>query len=252
MKFENVLELKSQFGRTAAELGIKDSFMFSYQAKGNFCGHDCDCCLSFDMNDHILTDYDLYFSGEKAGELMDVLNDLCSGPVSSGMTPYAAVNGGAVYRYVFEDREAVFTLSMSQNNSLRISVKPNKNPGFCGTLTLQPAGFKGFFPEKAEADPMGYDGGILTVRVVNHVEAPLDLSDDFALFERRGNSYYSKFKIIMQYIPANTYTVRPGEAAEIRLDLRSFGKPVPNEYMVKFSGIELYFVLADASPAGKE
>lgn len=70
------------------------------------------------------------------------------------------------------------------------------------------------------------------------------------LFERKDSSYYSKFKIEQFLLSAATYTILPEESADIELDLRLFGKPAPNEYMVKFAGIELYFVLAAVTKTG--
>lgn len=244
MTFEDVMELKSKFGTAAADFGIREAFLISYQAKGKFFGYDCDCYLYFD-SDQKFTDYDLSVYGDKNGKLIEILNDIYSGPISSDMTPYVASNGGAVYNSTFEDPDALITVSLSQKDYIKVKIKPNPDPGFFGTLTLKPAGFKGFFPKGAEADPAGYENGVLTVKVSNHTEAPLALSDDFELYERRESSYCSKFRITMPFSPNKTAAVLPEETAEIRLDLRAFGKVTPNEYMVRFSGIELYFVLTD-------
>ena len=251
MMFDDVMELKKRFGSTAAELGIKEAFFLSYKAKGKFFGQNCDCCLYFDGN-NLFTDYDIYVDGDKNSNPNDLINDMCSGPVSSNMTPYVESNGGAVYTCVYEDKDALIAVSKAQKQKYyRINVKPNPNPGYVGTLTLKPAGTKGFFPKGVEANPAKYDHGILTVRVTNHTEEPLELSDEFTLFERRESSYYSKFKISLPFSPAVTYPVLPGGTADIKLDLRRFGKATPNEYMVEFSGIQLYFVLADSSVSEK-
>lgn len=247
--FDNLMEFKAKFGASAAELGINEDFMFSYETKGKFLGYDCDCYLGFDA-DKIFTDFSLYVYGVEGSGLADKLNDMCAGPISSNMTPYVASNGGAVYSTVYEDKDALITVSMAQNrNYYSVKFKPNPNPGYLGTLTLKPAEFKGFFPEAVEADPAGYDNGILTVKVTNHSGAPFDVSDDFVLFERKESSYYSKFRIVQSFAPTAVNTVLPEKSLDVKLDLRVFGKPVPNTYMVQFSGIELYFVLADDSGA---
>ncbi len=244
MYLDDALELKHQFGLSAADLGITDDFMFSYQAKGKFFGFDCDCFLFFDF-DKVFTDYSIQVYGNNNGMLIDILNDTYSGPLSSSMTPYAASNGGAVYSYVFEDPEALLTVSLSQSNSLKISIKPNQNPGYFGSLCVKTAEFKGFFPEKLEVFPLSFSKGILTVKLNNHSDHVYDISDEFALYEMREASYYSKFRLSLSLKPSLSIRLLPEESTEINLDLRSFGKPAPNKYMVKFSGIELYFILED-------
>ena len=245
MFFDDVMVLNERFGSTAAELGINETFAICYKAKGKFFDYDCDCCLYFD-NDLVFTDYELYVYGDKNGRLINKLNDMYSGPVSSDMTPYAASNGGAVYTYVYESEQAVVSVSMSQKNYYHVNIKPNNNPGYYGKLTLKPSGFKSIIPENVAADIAGYDNGILTVKVFNHAVKSFDISDDFVLFERRGTSFYSKFRISLSVSPVHSFAVLPGKAAEIKLDLRAFGRVIPNEYMVKISDIELYFVLDKA------
>lgn len=244
MMFEDVMELKKKFGTAAADFGIHESFLISYQAKGKFFGYDCDCYLYFDF-DQKFTDYDLFVYGNKAGKLIDILYDTYSGPIVSDMTPYVASNGGAVYNSTFEDPDALITLSLSQKDYIKVKIKPNPDPGFFGTLALKPAEFKGFSPKGVDAVPAEYEKGVLTVKVSNHTGEALALSDNFELYERRESSYYSKFRKTFSVSPVTTITVPPEETAEIRLDLRAFGKVTPNEYLVRFSGIELYFVLAD-------
>ncbi len=241
VKFTDLMELKGKFGATAAELGIQEDFMFTYTAKGNFFGQNCSCCLGFD-GDKVLTDYSIYVHEDPN----EMFTDLYSGPVSANMTPYVESNGGAVYTYVYEDKDALISVSKADKRAdYHVVFKPNPNPGFFGTLTLKPADDDGSFPKKTEAKPAGYDNGILTVRVTNRGESPLELSDEFMLFERGDSAYYSKPPMLFRN--ADTYTVLPGETADISLDLRIFGKVTPNGYMVEFSGIELYFVLEDSS-----
>lgn len=68
--------------------------MYSYKTKGKFFDYDCDCYLEFDGN-KVFTSFSLYVYDDN---LIERLNDVYSGLISSNMMPYVASNGGAVYR----------------------------------------------------------------------------------------------------------------------------------------------------------
>ena len=243
MEFGDLWELRKQFGLTAKECGIFEKEPYVYKTNGSFFDHDCDCYLNFDIDDRFIS-YDLYIYGIKGNELDEKLCDICSGPSSSFVTPYVISNGGAVYTTVYEEHFAVISVSKASNKSYySINIKPNHDPGFQGVLKLKPAKYKGLFPEGIVVDPVGYDNGILTIEIYNHRHYSFDISDDFELYEHKGSAYYSKFKVSQSLALFHNYSVAPGEKIKIKLDIRVFGKVVPNEYMIKLSEFDLYFVL---------
>ena len=161
------------------------------------------------------------------------------------MEPYVASNGGAVSWFVYEDDDFQYKYSSgSINDYFTLNISRNENPGFTGDLKLgRFVGLESNKTDTYEAKVNSYDNGILNISLTNKTDEEMVLND-LVLYEMEGNGYYSMFVKGMQLFN-DEIVIDAKTTNEYSVNLRRFGKLKPNQYIVKYGDVNIYFALKE-------
>ena len=245
---DDVLKYREMFGKTDEELGLKAE-IYSASAAGKAFGVDCTASLMFteDLPDghRGLSQITIYFKNSNFPDAVSFFEEEFKGSINAGMEPYVAVNGGAVEWFEYEDENCRYTYSCGSNNDyFSLSIVRNENPGFTGNLIL--GKFKGLesnVTDRYETKLNSYDNGILTVTIRNKTDEDM-LLDNLMLYEMKDDGYYSMFIKGMR-LYNDEINLESNSTNKLSINLRRYGKLEPNQYIVKYGEVEIYFALKE-------
>ena len=255
IKLKDILSVTELIGKSYMECGLTDDPGFDdVKVEGEFFGAPVEggACFMPAPGQKTACLKSVGFS-VKEGSFRDYytqLTDRYSGPVNSGMTPFAIANGGAREWYIFD--AGLTQIDISRGNvgkGVYVVISENPNPGYTGRLSIvtHKDGLKSPFEKMMKLKALSYENGILTVSITNCTGEPSTYSDSYILAKNTEGTGYSHMVKITQWRDENEptmYEIADKETKELACDLRIFGKVNPGKYMLILDGRQLLFELA--------